>query len=44
MKISFVMDTGELYALEVDPNMEMESLMALLEVEVGRNDIYCAND
>lgn len=35
MQISFVTDTGETYSLEVDPSMEMESLMVLLEAEVG---------
>ncbi|CAE6487612.1 unnamed protein product [Rhizoctonia solani] len=35
MKISFATDTGEVYAVEVDQTMEVESLMALLEVECG---------
>ncbi|KAL5637169.1 hypothetical protein ACGC1H_000973 [Rhizoctonia solani] len=35
MKISFATDTGEVYTVEVDQTMEVESLMALLEVECG---------
>ncbi|KAG8759231.1 DNA damage-inducible protein 1 [Serendipita sp. 396] len=33
MQITFVTDVGESYALEIDPNMEMENIMALLEAE-----------
>ncbi|KEP53054.1 DNA damage-inducible V-SNARE-binding protein Ddi1 [Rhizoctonia solani 123E] len=35
MKLTFATDTGELYAVEVDQTMEVESLMALLEAECG---------
>ncbi len=35
MQITFVTDVGESYALEIDPNMEMENIMALLEAEVS---------
>lgn len=35
MRITFVTDVGESYALEIDPNMEMENIMALLEAEVS---------
>ncbi|KAG8824428.1 DNA damage-inducible protein 1 [Serendipita sp. 399] len=35
MQITFVTDVGESYALEIDPNMEMENIMALLEAECG---------
>jgi DNA damage-inducible protein 1 len=35
MQITFVTDIGESYALEIDPNMEMENIMALLEAEVS---------
>ncbi|KAJ1308372.1 hypothetical protein OPQ81_004079 [Rhizoctonia solani] len=35
MRLSFATDTGEVYGLEVDQTMEVESLMALLEVECG---------
>jgi len=34
MQLIFVTDIGESYTLDVDPNMEMENIMALLEVEV----------
>lgn len=34
MQITFVTDVGESYSLEIDPNMEMENIMALLEAEV----------
>lgn len=35
MHITFVTDVGETYNLEIDPNMEMENIMALLEAEVS---------
>ncbi|KAG8715849.1 DNA damage-inducible protein 1 [Ceratobasidium sp. 423] len=35
MRLSFATDTGEIYAVEVDQTMEVESLMALLEAECG---------
>ncbi|CAE6477245.1 unnamed protein product [Rhizoctonia solani] len=35
MRLSFATDTGEIYAVEVDDAMEVESLMALLEAECG---------
>jgi DNA damage-inducible protein 1 len=35
MQITFVTDVGESYVLEIDPNMEMENIMALLEAEVS---------
>lgn len=35
MLITFVTDIGESYGLEIDPNMEMENIMALLEAECG---------
>ena len=34
MHLIFVTDIGESYTLDVDPNMEMENIMALLEAEV----------
>ncbi|ELU38381.1 SNARE binding protein [Rhizoctonia solani AG-1 IA] len=36
MKLSFATETGEVYGLEVDNTMEIESLMALLEAEVSQ--------
>ncbi|KAG8702045.1 DNA damage-inducible protein 1 [Ceratobasidium sp. 394] len=35
MKVSFITDTGETYQVEVDPQVEMENIMALLEAECG---------
>jgi hypothetical protein len=34
MKITFVTDLGEVFPVEIDPNMELESVMALLQAEV----------
>jgi hypothetical protein len=34
MQLIFVTDIGESYTLDVDSNMEMENIMALLEAEV----------
>ena len=34
MRLSFVTDTGDTYQVEVDPQMEMQDIMALLEAEV----------
>lgn len=35
MQITFVTEVGDSYPLEIDPNMELENIMALLEAEVG---------
>ncbi|KAF8603489.1 hypothetical protein BDV93DRAFT_163718 [Ceratobasidium sp. AG-I] len=35
MRLSFVTDTGDTYQVEVDPQMEMQDIMALLEAESG---------
>lgn len=34
MRVSFVTDLGQTYAIEIDPQMELENIMALLEAEV----------
>jgi hypothetical protein len=34
MRITFVTDMGESFPVEIDPQMEIENIMALLEVEV----------
>lgn len=34
MNLTFVTETGETYAIEIDPQMELENIMALLEAEV----------
>ena len=35
MELTFVTDLGQSFVVEIDPNMELENVMALLEVEVG---------
>jgi hypothetical protein len=34
MELTFVNDLGQSFVVEIDPNMELENVMALLEVEV----------
>lgn len=35
MELTFVTDLGQSFVIEIDPNMELESVMALLEAESG---------
>ena len=35
MKLVFLTELGESYAVEIDENMELENVMALLEAEVS---------
>lgn len=35
MELTFCTELGESYAVEIDENMELENVMALLEVEVS---------
>ncbi|QRV72376.1 aspartyl protease [Ceratobasidium sp. AG-Ba] len=35
MRVSFINDTGAIYEVEVDPQVELENIMALLEAECG---------
>jgi len=35
MELTFVTDLGESFVVEIDPNMELENVMALLEAESG---------
>lgn len=35
MRITFITDVGQSYVIEVDPQMELENIMALLEADVG---------
>jgi hypothetical protein len=35
MLLTFVNDLGQSTSVEIDPHMELENVMALLEVEVG---------
>lgn len=34
MKLTFVNDMGQSFVIEIDPQMELENIMALLEAEV----------
>jgi hypothetical protein len=36
MQLTFVTDLGQSYAVDIDPDMELENVMALLEAEVSR--------
>ena len=35
MELTFVTDLGHTFVVEIDPNMELENVMALLEAEVN---------
>lgn len=35
MKLTFVTDLGQSFVVEIDPDMELENVMALLEAEVS---------
>jgi DNA damage-inducible protein 1 len=35
MRLTFVTDLGAAYSVEIDPKMELENVMALLEAEVS---------
>lgn len=35
MELTFVNDLGQSFIIEIDPNMELENIMALLEAEVS---------
>lgn len=37
MELTFVTDLGQSFVVEIDPNMELENVMALLEAEVSRD-------
>ena len=34
MELTFLNDLGQSFVVEIDPNMELENVMALLEAEV----------
>jgi hypothetical protein len=36
MQLTFVTDLGQSYAVDIDPDMELENVMALLEAEVSQ--------
>jgi hypothetical protein len=35
MELTFVTDLGQSFTIEIDPKMELENVMALLEAEVS---------
>lgn len=35
MELTFLTETGNTFTVEIDPNMEMQDVMALLEAEVS---------
>ena len=39
MELTFVNDLGQSFVVEIDPNMELENVMALLEAEVRQADL-----
>jgi hypothetical protein len=39
MRLTFVTDLGQTYTVEIDPKMELENVMALLEAEVSDSGI-----
>lgn len=39
MELTFVTDLGQSFVVEIDPNMELENVMALLEAEVSSESI-----
>lgn len=39
MRLTFVTDLGQTYIVEIDPKMELENVMALLEAEVSDSRI-----
>lgn len=44
MHLTFVTDLGQSYVIEVDPQMELENIMALLEADVSTPDIYASRE
>lgn len=40
MELTFVTDLGQTFVVEIDPNMELENVMALLEAEVRERAVY----
>lgn len=35
MELTFVTDLGQSFVVEIDPNMDLETVMVLVEAEVG---------
>jgi hypothetical protein len=44
MELTFVTDLGQSFVVEIDPNMELENVMALLEAEVCCWDLATQTD
>ena len=40
MELTFFTELGESYVVEIDENMELENVMALLEAEVSSAHVY----
>ena len=43
MELTFVNDFGQSFVVEIDPNMELENVMALLEAEVSGHFTDCSD-
>ena len=44
MELTFVTDLGQSFVIEIDPNMELENVMALLEAEVSGHECIGGTD
>lgn len=42
MELTFITELGESYVIEIDENMELENVMALLEAEVSSSSRICS--
>ena len=40
MQLTFLNDLGQSFVVEIDPNMELENVMALLEAEVSNRQSF----
>lgn len=40
MELTFITELGQTFRVEIDPEMELENVMALLEVEVKACSLY----
>jgi DNA damage-inducible protein 1 len=40
MELTFLTDLGQSFVVEIDPNMELENVMALLEAEVSNRQVF----
>ena len=44
MELTFVNDFGQSFVVEIDPNMVLENVMALLEAEVSGHLPHCSTE